>query len=105
MSDVFHSVLPADPTSTHAAEQRRGTRKVIISAWAVPVLILGEFAMLAIVPVAILTVSVFRNAQLRALRWWAAAVGAAYASGLAAWAIGPDRAPSLSKDLHPLHAA
>ncbi|MEK8226704.1 hypothetical protein NKG05_12325 [Oerskovia sp. M15] len=55
-------------------------------------LIVGQFAMVAVVPVVVLTATVLRNANLRALRWWAVAVGATYASGLAAWAIGPDRA-------------
>ncbi|MEU3072844.1 hypothetical protein [Streptomyces laurentii] len=67
-------------------------------------LIVGQFAMVAIAPVVVLTVAVFRDARLRAQRWWAAAVTGLYASGLAAWAIGPDRAPSLSKDLNPVLA-
>lgn len=79
-------------------------RSVIVSAWAVPVLVVGQFAMLAIVPVVVATVAVFRDARLRALRWWAAALAALYTAGLAAWAIGPDRAPSLSKDLNPVLA-
>ena len=77
---------------------------VIISAWAVPVLVVGQFAVMAVIPVAIVLVAVLRNARLRALRGWVAALTATYALGLILWAIGPDRAPSLSKDLHPLHA-
>ncbi|MGW6128733.1 hypothetical protein ACWFNE_01775 [Cellulomonas sp. NPDC055163] len=78
---------------------------MIVSAWAVALLVPGGFAMLAVVPVVTLTVRTLRDARLRALRWWAVAVAAAYASGLAAWAVRPDRAASLSKDLHPVHAA
>jgi len=95
----------AGPGAEEAPGRVRGTRGAAVSAWAIAVLILGEFAMLAVVPVVLLTVQVFRDARLRALRWWAVAVAAAYASGLAVWALGPDRAPSLSKDLHPVHAA
>ncbi|GAA2487214.1 hypothetical protein [Winogradskya humida] len=45
-----------------------------------------------------------RNARLRALRWWAGGLTAAYLAALVLWAVGPDRAPSLSKDLHPVAA-
>lgn len=80
-------------------------RSVMIAAWAVPLLVIGQFAMLAIVPVAVVVIGTLRDVRLRALRWWAAALGAAYLLPLALWAIGPDRAPSLSKDMHPLLAA
>jgi hypothetical protein len=43
-----------------------------------------------------------RNAALRSLRPWSALLAVAYAIPLALWAIGPDRAPSLSKDMHPI---
>ncbi|MBQ0989615.1 hypothetical protein PSH03_002674 [Micromonospora sp. PSH03] len=85
--------------------RRRVDRTVIISIWAVPVLVVGQFAMLAIVPVVLaLTVSL-RHAHLRGLRRWTIALTTAYATPLILWAIGPDRAPSLSKDMHPLFAA
>ncbi len=93
-------------TTAHATAQpttvRRPSRAVIISAFAVPVMVVGQFAMLAIVPVAVLLTGTLRAARFRALRWWAAGLTAAYAIPLAAWAIGPDRAPSLSKDMHPV---
>jgi hypothetical protein len=78
---------------------------VHVAAWAVPVMVVGQFAMLAIFPLAYVLVRTFRDARLRALRWWAAALGVAYATPLVLWAIGPDRAPSLSKDMHPALAA
>ncbi|QWF77782.1 hypothetical protein [Amycolatopsis sp. CA-230715] len=96
-------------TATTLHHERAGTRpvsrSVIISALAVPVLVLGQFAMIAIVPVALVLIGTLRDARLRALRWWAAALTAAYATPLALWAIGPERAPSLSKDMHPVFAA
>ncbi|MEU8391301.1 hypothetical protein [Micromonospora sp. NPDC048842] len=84
---------------------RRVDRTVIISIWTVPVLVVGQFAMLAIVPVVLaLTVSL-RHAHLHGLRRWTVALATAYAVPLILWAIGPDRAPSLSKDMHPVFAA
>ncbi|EMD25895.1 hypothetical protein [Amycolatopsis azurea] len=84
---------------------RRAPRSVIISAWAVPIMVLGQFAMLAIVPVALVLIGTLRDARLKALRWGAIALTAAYATPLALWAIGPERAQSLSKDMHPVLAA
>jgi hypothetical protein len=78
---------------------------VIVSVWTVPVLIVGQFAMLAVVPVAVVLIGTVRDARLRALRGWAAALAVAYAVPLTLWAIGPDRAPRLSKDMHPVVAA
>ncbi|WP_410816784.1 hypothetical protein [Micromonospora sp. 050-3] len=92
-------------TMPSASPSRRVDRTVIISIWAVPVLVVGQFAMLAIVPVVLaLTVSL-RHAHLRGLRRWTIALATAYATPLILWAIGPDRAPSLSKDMHPASAA
>ncbi|GAB3833234.1 hypothetical protein [Kribbella italica] len=96
---MFATARPTTQPTTEPA--RRRSRAVIISAFAVPVMVVGQFAMLAVVPVAVLVAGTFRNARLRALRWWAIALATAYAIPLAAWAIGPDRAPSLSKDMHP----
>ncbi|MFI6308145.1 hypothetical protein ACIBCH_40170 [Amycolatopsis thailandensis] len=84
---------------------RRAPRSVIISAWAVPIMVLGQFAMLAVVPVALVLIGTLRDTRLRALRWGAIALTAAYATPLALWAIGPERAQSLSKDMHPVFAA
>lgn len=79
------------------------SRALIISAWAAAFLVAVQFAMVAVVPVAVALVVVLRSERLRPLRWWTAALGGAYAAGLALWAIGPDRAPSLSKNLHLAH--
>ena len=96
---------PALPVpSVGAPRATRVPRSVIVSVWSVPVLIVGQFAMLAVVPVAVVLIGTVRDARLRALRGWAAALAAAYAVPLALWAIGADRAPSLSKDMHPVVA-
>lgn len=96
---------PAPPAPALGAPRAtRVPRSVIVSVWTVPVLIVGQFAILAVVPVAIVLIGTLRDARLRALRGWAAALAVAYAVPLALWAIGPDRAPSLSKDIHPVVA-
>jgi len=93
------------PASTAAPTAGTGPSKpAIISAWAVPALVATGFAMVAIVPTTILAIATFRDARLRALRWWAVAVAAAYGSGLVLWAVSADPAPSLTKSLHPVHA-
>ncbi|GLY19470.1 hypothetical protein LWF15_24650 [Kineosporia rhizophila] len=92
------------PTQPSPARVRPTPRAVIVSAWAVPVMVAGGFAMLAIVPLGIATAGVWRNPGLRRLRPWAAALSTSYAAALLLWAIGPDRPGSLTKDLHPVHA-
>jgi len=84
---------------------RRASRRVAAAAISIPVLIIGQFAMLAIVPVAVVVTTTWRHKHLRPLRAWAAGLATLYAIPLALWAIGPDRAPSLSKDMAPPFAA
>lgn len=92
-------------TMPPTSPSRRVERTVIISIWAVPILVVGQFAMLALVPVVLaLTVSL-RHARLHGPRRWTIALATAYAAPLILWAIGPDRAPSLSRDMHPAFAA
>lgn len=81
-----------------------GPRTVAVSAGAVAVMIPGQFAMLAIVPVLLVLIGTFRNPRLHTLRWWSTLLAALYGTSLALWAIGPDRAQSLSKDLNPVLA-
>ncbi|ONI81586.1 hypothetical protein ALI144C_20000 [Actinosynnema sp. ALI-1.44] len=80
---------------------QRPTLLVLISAWAVAVMVAGQFAMIAIVPVALVLYGSLRGPSVPLLRWSGVALAAVYATPLAMWAIGPDRAPSLSKDMHP----
>ncbi len=84
---------------------RRAPLTVLISAWAVPLMVAGQFAMIAVVPVALVLIGTLRDTRLKALRWGAVALTAAYTTPLALWAIGPERAQSLSKDMHPAFAA
>ncbi|WP_152352431.1 hypothetical protein [Brachybacterium subflavum] len=80
-------------------------RTALISAAASALLVAGGFAMIAVLPVALTALSVLLDARLRPLRLWTGLLVVAYGSGLALHLVGPDPAPSLTKDLHPLHAA
>jgi hypothetical protein len=87
-----------------ARKLRRAPLYVFIAAWTVPVLILGQFALLAALPIVTLMIATLADARLRSMRWWVGAQAVAYATPLAIWAFNPDRAPSLSKDLSPVLA-
>jgi len=90
-------------TSTVPAKRlRRAPLPVSISAWSVPALVLSGFALVAVVPVTVLVISAFRSAKAKGLRWYAALVGALYAAPLLIWALNPDRAQSLTKDMNPV---
>ncbi|MBM7773832.1 hypothetical protein JOD54_004036 [Actinokineospora baliensis] len=67
-------------------------RATYATAWSVPVLILSGFAFISGIPIAVLLIR-------SRLRWWAAALGVAYAVPVALWLLGPSTAPSLSKYL------
>lgn len=84
-----------------ARTSRRIPLAVTVSSYAVPVMVLGQFALLAIVPVAIALVGALRHARDRAVRWAAALLAVTYAIPLVVWLTRPDGAPSLSKDIHP----
>ncbi|MEU6259582.1 hypothetical protein [Streptomyces sp. NPDC047043] len=79
-------------------------KSVLVSALLIPLMIVGGFAMLAVIPVIIIVHLTLRDPRLRALRPWAALLGVAYAVPLALWGALPDRAPSLTKDMHPAFA-
>lgn len=98
------STIAAAHTPT-AVKTRRAPLYVIISAWAIPVLVLGQFALLAVVPLALMLIGVLRDPRIRPLRWWAGLVAAAYLTPLAIWALRADRATSLSTDMSPIFAA
>ncbi|RUR03102.1 hypothetical protein [Labedella endophytica] len=89
---------PTRPRTTHP---RRTPLFIHIAAWSVPTLVLTQFSMVAIVPVAVLLIGSVVSPRARALRWWAGALAAAYATPLAIWALREDGAQSLSKDMHP----
>lgn len=93
---------PAGPTTS---TPRRTPAYVHIAAWAVPTLVLGNFALLAVVPVAMIAIGSRVDARVRTLRWPAGLLASAYALPLALWILNPERAQSLSKDINPGLAA
>ena len=88
--------------TTTTVRPTRARRAVLISAAAVPVLILGQFAMLAIVPVAI---AVIAGARMKGVRLFTWVLGALYATPLIIWALRENPARSLSRDIDPIFAA
>lgn len=77
---------------------------VIIAAWAVPVMIIGQFAWLATVPVVLVLAGTFWDRRLKPLRWPAIGLAVAYAVPYVIWKTRSDPAPSLSKDIDPILA-
>lgn len=87
--------------SSPAHPPRRAPRSVIVSTWAIPVMVVGQFAFLAFIPVAVMLRGTFRDARSRTLRGWVSALGIVYAVPFLLWVLNPERAESLSKDIHP----
>lgn len=84
--------------STSSATARL-PRYVLIAAWIVPVMVATGFALLSLIPVAIVIAGTLRDERLWPLGWWSAGLAAVYLPPLIMWAVGPDRAPSLTKDM------
>ncbi|MET9000120.1 hypothetical protein [Amycolatopsis sp. NPDC004169] len=80
----------------------RTSKAVLVAAWAVPVMVAGQFALLSGVPIAVVLIGSLRR---REHRLWAAALAAVYAGVLTTWLAGPSTAPSLSKYLSPVATA
>jgi hypothetical protein len=97
-------ITPARPAarSTHRSPTRSVPLYVIIASIAAVVLVIGQFAMIALVPVLVTTIAAFVDPRLGWLRWWALALITAYGIPLAIYTLRDDPAPSLSKDLHPV---
>ncbi|WP_331770146.1 hypothetical protein [Embleya sp. NBC_00888] len=95
------NVVSASPTSPENGAARRIPRAVTVSAWAVPVMVLGQFALLAGVPVVVALVGALTRVRDRAVRAGAVLVTVAFAIPLTVWLARPDGAQSLSKDIHP----
>ncbi|TBN57923.1 hypothetical protein EYE40_11235 [Glaciihabitans arcticus] len=73
-----------------------------IAAWAIPVLLLSGFAMIALLPVLVALIGSFTDQRARYLRWWTTAVAALYSIPLVILNVRPDPAGSLTKDMHPV---
>ncbi|WP_370962078.1 hypothetical protein [Amycolatopsis sp. cg9] len=86
--------------TTTTVPARRTSTAVLVAAWTVPIMVLGQFAFLSVVPIAVVLVGTLRAGN--SLRWWAAGLTAVYAALAGAWLLGPSSAPSLSKFLSPV---
>lgn len=84
---------------------RRAPLPVTVASWAVPVMVVGQFALIAGLPVMIVLVGAHRSVRDRAVRWATTLLAVAYAVPLVVWLARPDGAQSLSKDMHPVFAA
>lgn len=102
MSTTTPAVTSTPPAPASA---RRVPRSVVISTWAVPVMVLGQFALLAVVPVGLVVRGVLRTTRLQHLRLPALLLAASWIAPLAVWILRPDRAESLSKDISPVFVA
>ncbi|PVE10017.1 hypothetical protein OIE62_03030 [Streptomyces scopuliridis] len=91
------ATVESHPTRTG----RRVPLSVTVSAWAVPLMVVGQFALIAGVPVVIALVGALRRVPDRAVRRAATLVSVTFAIPLVVWLTRPDGAPSLSKDMHP----
>lgn len=89
------------PDARAVSATRNTPRYVQIAAWSIPVLVLAQFSMVAVAPVAVLAIAAAADSRVRNLRWWIALVTALYCAPLATWAVRSDPAQSLSKDMHP----
>lgn len=90
------SATPLAPTA-----HRRVPRAVTVSAWAVPIMVLGQFALIAGVPVVVALAVALARVRDRAVRGAAVLVAVSFAIPLTVWLVRPDGAESLSKDIHP----
>ena len=97
--------MTTTPSGLTTRSPRRTPVYFHIAAWAVPALVLGDFALLAVVPVSMIAIGSRVDARVRTLRWPAGLLTVAYALPLALWIGNPDRAQSLSKDINPGLAA
>lgn len=79
----------------------RTSLSVLIAAWVVPLLVLGGFALISGIPIAVVLIGTLLDPRLRVLRWWSGALVAAYAVPLALWQWGPSDAPSLTQYMSP----
>jgi len=99
---ITTTTTPSPRSDTRPRRRSHTPLFIQIAAWSVPVLMVGQFALLAVIPVAAIVAGTLINSRARALRWWAALLGIVYATPLAVWIIRPDSAQSLSKDIHPV---
>ncbi|MFD4643767.1 hypothetical protein ACFWN2_41115 [Lentzea sp. NPDC058436] len=105
MSTTPASTTDRTPDSTPDRTSVHPSTSTLIAAWAVPVMVIGQFGLLSGVPIAVVLVASLRDGRSKALRWWSGALTLAYATPLTLWLTGPSEAPSLSKYMSPATTA
>lgn len=100
MTPTRGSRAAADP-----AVGRRVSRTALVAAYSVPVMVLGQFAWFATVPVLIVLVGVLGATRSTALRSGAILLAIIYAVPYAVWQVRSDPAQSLSQDISPTFVA
>ena len=83
------------------AVQQRFPKYFQICAWAIPVMVIGQFSMIALAPVLVVLVAALADKRIRPLRPWTLGLAIAYFIPLAIMKLRTDPAQSLSKDMHP----
>jgi len=73
-----------------------------VAAWAVPLLVFVQFALVAVLPLAVLIIGVLADSRARHLRVRTAPLTVAFLTPLLIWMLRTESAPSLSKDMHPV---
>jgi hypothetical protein len=92
-------------TTSNTTGTAHPSKPVLVSAWAAPVMVVGQFGLLSGIPIAVVLVASLRDRRSRVLRWWTGALTLAYAIPLTTWLTGPSEAPSLSKYMSPATTA
>jgi peptidoglycan/LPS O-acetylase OafA/YrhL len=89
-------------TSVLGRRARALERTAVISAWIATILVPTGFAKIAIAPIALMLLATLVGPTMRRLRWAALVVAGAYAIPFTLYAVNPDRARSLSRDMDPI---
>ncbi|MFJ7423242.1 hypothetical protein ACIQXD_32260 [Streptomyces uncialis] len=88
--------------SPHPRTGRSVPLPVTVASWAVLIMIVGQFSLVAAVPVVITVFGALRHVPDLAVRWAATLLAGTYAVPLVVWLTRPDGARSLSQDMHPV---
>lgn len=86
---------------TSTAVHQRFPKYFQTCAWAIPVMVIGQFSMIALAPVLVVLVAALADKRISPLRLWSLGLTIAYLVPLVVMKLRTDPAQSLSKDMHP----
>lgn len=90
------------PAASTTVKPRRAPLAVLISAWAVPIMVVGGFAFLAYIPLAVVVIGTLFDPRIRrTVGWWTAPLALAWFVPFGIWQASPTPAESMSKDIDP----